>query len=569
MHLLTYIQAATMYLVVLALTPSNSRTQYIPKRKRRTAVWLQVRWKKVVDCWFEAVAHPIYSMKTTRKKKKITRGCCQPRPGIQRCRRLPQGPVLTSLATVASDQTVSHSTNTQRHSAADPYDSDSYLILIDNCCSACVTNNIKDFDCKPAKVNASVKGVGGAIKLTHKGIVKWSFQDDQGRSHTFRIKDSFYAPNAPCRLLSPQHWSQNASDNSVDKKGTWSATYDDKVELHWADNTYHRTVALDPSTNIAAIQSSPGHLRYRAFHALHTLTMDCPMPVCFNTQTLSDDEESYSDFHIKTLADGAPVEGIRHQHGTGPSFTEVPKAIPTMVDFHDETALVAKGDSEHYLTPTSELLRIHQKLNHLPFKTIQLMAANGYYEKRLVDCRVPQCSACLYGKSARRPWRTKAQPTGASKLCTFSGQCISVNQLESLTPGLIAQLKGIPTTKRYKAATVFIDHYSCLLYIHLQSTLSSEDTLQAKEAFERYCESNGVKVIHYHADNGRFVDNLFLEDIKLQNQRITYCGVNAHIQNGVAEKRIRDLQDLTCTAMLHASARWPKAFSTHLWPYAL
>ena len=173
------------------------------------------------------------------------------------------------------------------------------------------------------------------------------------------------------------------------------------------------------------------------------------------------------------------------------------------------------------------------------------MAANGYYKKRLVDCQVPQCSACLYGKSARRPWRTKAQPTGASKLCTFSGQCISVNQLESLTPGLIAQLKGIPTTKRYKAATVFIDHYSRLLYIHLQSTLSSKDTLQAKKAFERYCESNGVKVIHYHANNGRFVDNLFLEDIKLQNQRITYCGVNAHIQNGVAEKRIRDLQDLT------------------------
>ena len=28
----------------------------------------------------------------------------------------------SDVATVASDQTVSHSTNTQRHSAADPYD---------------------------------------------------------------------------------------------------------------------------------------------------------------------------------------------------------------------------------------------------------------------------------------------------------------------------------------------------------------------------------------------------------------------------------------------------------------
>ena len=89
------------------------------------------------------------------------------------------------------------------------------------------------------------------------------------------------------------------------------------------------------------------------------------MPVCFNMQILLDDEKSYSDFHIKPLADGAPVEGIRHQHGTDPSLMEVPKAIPTMVDFYDETALVAKGDSEHYLTPTSELLHIHQKLNQI------------------------------------------------------------------------------------------------------------------------------------------------------------------------------------------------------------
>ena len=72
MHVLTYIEAAMTYLVVLALTPSNSRAQYIPKRKRCTSDWLQDHWKKVVDCCFEAVASPIYSMKTTRRKKKIT-----------------------------------------------------------------------------------------------------------------------------------------------------------------------------------------------------------------------------------------------------------------------------------------------------------------------------------------------------------------------------------------------------------------------------------------------------------------------------------------------------------------
>ena len=71
--------------------------------------------------------------------------------------------------------------------------------------------------------------------------------------------------------------------------------------------------------------------------------MDCPMPVCFNMQILLDDEKSYSDFHIKPLAEGATVEGIRHQQGNGPLLMEVPTAIPTMVDFHDATALAARG----------------------------------------------------------------------------------------------------------------------------------------------------------------------------------------------------------------------------------
>ena len=75
--------------------------------------------------------------------------------------------------------------------------------------------------------------------------------------------------------------------------------------------------------------------------------------------------------------------------------------------------------------------------------------------------------------------------------------------------------------------------------------------------------------MHYHADNGRFADTLFLRDIDEQRQEISYCGVNAHFQNGVAEKRIRDLQDMTRTALLHASARWPSAMSNCLWPYAL
>ena len=50
---------------------------------------------------------------------------------------------------------------------------------------------------------------------------------------------------------------------------------------------------------------------------------------------------------------------------------------------------------------------------------------------------------------------------------------------------------------------------------------------------------------------------------------MTYCGVNAHFQNGRAEKAIRDLQTMARKMILHAKGRWPEAIHLSLWPYAL
>jgi hypothetical protein len=45
--------------------------------------------------------------------------------------------------------------------------------------------------------------------------------------------------------------------------------------------------------------------------------------------------------------------------------------------------------------------------------------------------------------------------------------------------------------------------------------------------------------------------------------------VNAHFQNGIAEKRIRNLQEAARSQLLHAKHRWPTAVDTCLWPYAI
>jgi hypothetical protein len=66
--------------------------------------------------------------------------------------------------------------------------------------------------------------------------------------------------------------------------------------------------------------------------------------------------------------------------------------------------------------------------------------------------------------------------------------------------------------------------------------------MEAKEAFEAFARNMGVRIQHYHDDNGRFADNGFVNAVNKQQQTISFCGVNAHFQNGIAEKRIRDLQ---------------------------
>jgi hypothetical protein len=106
-------------------------------------------------------------------------------------------------------------------------------------------------------------------------------------------------------------------------------------------------------------------------------------------------------------------------------------------------------------------------------------------------------------------------------------------------------------------------------YIHLMTKLTSEETVEAKQAFKHFAEQHGVRILHYHCNNGRFADNAFKNSCSAKGQCLTFCGVNAHFQNGIAKKAIRDLRESAQKQLLHAPQRWPAAIHLALWPYAL
>ena len=189
--------------------------------------------------------------------------------------------------------------------------------------------------------------------------------------------------------------------------------------------------------------------------------------------------------------------------------------VPRMVEYDEDTEVTQ--------SPMTELMRWHQALGHVSMTKLQRMAEHGILPKRLAKCEVPMCTSCLYGKAVRRSWRNKpkkVQTGGKLRTATSPGQCVSVDQIESAAPGLIAQMKGWITTKRYRVATVFVDHYSGLSYVHFQKTTDGPETLEAKLAFETYAEKNNVRVQSYQADNGRFAEKAFVDHATSKDKRL-------------------------------------------------
>jgi len=123
--------------------------------------------------------------------------------------------------------------------------------------------------------------------------------------------------------------------------------------------------------------------------------------------------------------------------------------------------------------------------------------------------------------------------------------------MTSTEVGFIAQMKGKLTKRRYRCATIFVDHFSRLHFVHLQIDNSSAETLGAKRAFETFAAEHGMKILHYHCDNGCFHDNTFKQACHNARQQLTFCGVNAHFQNGIAERSIRDLSESVRKQLLH------------------
>jgi len=122
----------------------------------------------------------------------------------------------------------------------------------------------------------------------------------------------------------------------------------------------------------------------------------------------------------------------------------------------------------------------------------------------------------------------------------FPGAKVSTDQTVVTQPGLVPQLSGRHTSGRICGATRFFDHHSKYSYSTLQTSLDGDQTLGAKYLFESHADAVGVKMKSYRADNGRFAEKSLVDAIKIIRQKIDFCAIGAHHQNGMIQRLERE-----------------------------
>ena len=443
------------------------------------------------------------------------------------------------------------------------FDMDSQKFLIDSGASAHIWNRHKDFISyrvlsPQERRNDQVLGVSGeAVAPQGIGSIRLRIEDDLNDIHTIHIHDVRYLLEAPINIFVLQVFSQQRQAEG-DSNASCSISAD-SITLQWTSENGKQANKYIPlnKNNVGICFTASGYKQFRAFAAL------CGMPATF----ISDDEE---DEPTDPLAEG-PI--TMTPSGTPPAPNDKPprsESEGVTTDFTVNPTVISPEDQDEPLLKFDQaaLMRLHEQLGHCSFAQLKQMAEQGIIPRKLAKVPPPKCPSCLYGKAHRKPWRThkidpKIKPT------TIPWAVVSIDQLESPVPGFVPIAKGQPTVRRYRGASVFVNHASDFTYVHIHQHLTTDETIDAKHAFERLAEQHGVGILHYHCDNGRFADKAFMDDVQGAHQTITFCGVGAHHQNGIAERRIRDITENARTSLLHAAHRWPKAIAANLWPQAI
>eukprot|EP00956_Cyclotella_meneghiniana_P034902 scaffold109269_cov39-Cyclotella_meneghiniana.AAC.2 len=420
---------------------------------------------------------------------------------------------------------------------------DNCPIIFDSGASVNVTPFIEDFvpnTYRPCDI--SVKGLTSHEKFLGQGIIRWRVRDASGQLRVLDVPGyHFSSPNnSGVRLLSPQLLTQGG-------KGSFRS-----------DDGYNLDICLKDGFTLRGTIDPNG-------------TNLPQLPLASNS-----DAQQYSTVGVDTL--------------------DVPSS-PSSYEF----GFNVMGENNVNLTASQkELLLWHQRLSHVDINQVQSLLQSRSHLKAsddndnalhsgpilsAVNVGVTRCdvskvkyAACLLAKAKRRtPDSTRgyqSKPPDNEMLLKRNhlrpGQCLSCDHYVSPVKGRRVDGYGKRTKfDGYVGGAIYVDHTSAKIFYHPEASLSAADTLCGKQVVEQEAHDLGRKIESYHSDNGIFAQKEFKDHCEHQKQKLSFCGVGAHHQNGIAEINIKTVCNLARANLIHLMLMWPEKCNINLWTLAI
>ena len=287
------------------------------------------------------------------------------------------------------------------------------------------------------------------------GTVEWSWYDDDGKRHTYRLEEVYYFPQSPVNLLSVTQLARMLND----PEGTEIRTKMSSSILTWDKGQYSRTFQ-HPQSGLPEMPINEGVTRFSAFCA-----------------------RAGRYFKSPSFAFAA-------------ARTTVPDPIGITVPLDDE------GEAEHDARSASSM----------PSES---------------------CMPDSHGHSDSQESHSDCHETdGRDKTEAH----IFVNDIVHMK----MNVPGVPAKSK-------------LVKVFDVKPASDGDSGQAHKYSVRDAEGEEYVVAREYITP---VD-------------VTFCGVGAHHQNAIVERKIKELTLRARTMLLHAHRYWPEYINTMLLPFAL
>lgn len=402
------------------------------------------------------------------------------------------------------------------------------------------------------RCDVTVAAVHSQGKVVGKGIVLYKVRTRDG-AVVYVPSMAYHMPGADIRLFSPQRTFKRLGGSSkMNTNGIAWTLHDDLGVVDVPIDLFSNLPLLHDFVCTKAEQNQFGPHFKNAFHFFEP-----PETVEFDSVPDTEREHDCQDKCCMSVADET------NQNLTGP--------MKELLELHWKFCI-----NMHAL---QDMMRpqVIKDDNGNVVKTLPPIIPTKH--KSTAYCAHPVCLSCkLATMKSRSPQVKTSKPIKAKEgVLTHNkyepGDFVSADQFIVKTPGRLVSGYGKEQPgNRYHGGTLYSDGASRVIYVQVQISLGSGETVMGKAKFEEWMWNlAGVLCKEYHSDNGIFDSELFRDDCSSKQQKQSFSGVGAQHQNAHAERDIQTISYWARTMMVHAAIHWPEdgADDICLWAFAV